>query len=268
MATSKKRKVDEARDEAQNPASSKVPGNSKTQMESASSEMQIKPVRIEARMEPASSEVQIKPAIIETQMEPTSSEAQIKPTRIEAQMELVSSEVQIKPTIFETEMKPASSEAKIEPTRIEAQMGPASGEVQIMPTIIEAQMEPASSEGQINSLAAKHRWCHLAVQHRWSPVKTSWIKTYCVKYKNNSFKRWDGKTAMIYGESLHSVCNTSEVYCGDKVKLPWTAKKGKIQYWNAVVVDGMENGSCKQPKNTVAADNTKNAKSSPTVQEA
>lgn len=84
-------------------------------------------------------------------------------------------------------------------------------------------------------------------------------KTYCVKYENNNSKRWDGKTVMIDGEWLHSVCNTSNVHCGDKVKLPWTAKKGKIQYWNAVVVDGMENGSCKQPKNAVAADNTKSS---------
>ena len=28
-----------------------------------------------------------------------------------------------------------------------------------------------------------------------------------------------------------------EIHCGDKIKFPWTAKKGKVQYWNAVVVD-------------------------------
>ena len=66
------------------------------------------------------------------------------------------------------------------------------------------------------------------------------------------------------GEWLHSVCNTSKIQCGDKVKLPWTAKKGKVQYWNAVVVDntGMECGDCAQPKSAVAAHNTKTVKSS------
>ena len=66
-----------------------------------------------------------------------------------------------------------------------------------------------------------------------------------IKYENNSSKRGHGKTVMIDEKSLYSVCNTSEVHFCDKVKLPWIAKKGKIQYWNAVVIDGMENGSCK-----------------------
>ena len=91
-------------------------------------------------------------------------------------------------------------------------------------------------------------------------------KTYCVKYENNNSRRWDDKMVMIDEEWLHSVCNTSEIHCGDKVKLPWTAKKGKMQYWNAVVVDGTESGSCKQPKNTIAANNTKTAKMSTSSQ--
>ena len=68
-------------------------------------------------------------------------------------------------------------------------------------------------------------------------IKPSNSKTYCVKYENNNSKRWDGKTVMIDGEWLHSVCNMCEIHCGDKIKLPWTAKKGKIQYWNAVFLD-------------------------------
>ena len=64
---------------------------------------------------------------------------------------------------------------------------------------------------------------------------------------------------MIDGEWLHSVCNMCEIHCGDKIKLPWTAKKGKIQYWNAVVVDdaGVECGDSAQSKSIVASDNTK-----------
>ena len=69
---------------------------------------------------------------------------------------------------------------------------------------------------------------------------------------------------MIDGEWLHSVCNMYEIHCGDKIKLPRTAKKGKIQYWNAVVVDdaGVECGDSAQSKSVVASDNTKNAISS------
>ena len=80
-------------------------------------------------------------------------------------------------------------------------------------------------------------------------MKPSNSKTYYVKYENNS-KRWDGKTVMIDGEWL--------------IKLPWTAKKGKIQYWNAVVVDdaGVECGDSAQSMSAVASDNTKNAISS------
>ena len=76
--------------------------------------------------------------------------------------------------------------------------------------------------------------------------------------------RWDDKTVMIDGEWLHSVCNMCEIHCGDKIKLPWTAKKGKIQYWNAVVVDdaGVECGDSAQSKSIIASDNTKNAISS------
>ena len=44
------------------------------------------------------------------------------------------------------------------------------------------------------------------------PCKDQLEKTYCVKCKNNSSKRWDGKTVMIDEESLYSVCNTSEVH--------------------------------------------------------
>ena len=69
---------------------------------------------------------------------------------------------------------------------------------------------------------------------------------------------------MIDGEWLHSVCNMCEIYCCDKIKLPWTAKKGKIQYWNGVVVHdaGGECGDSAQFKSMVASDNTKNAISS------
>ena len=94
----------------------------------------------------------------------------------------------------EPQVKPCSSE--------KPQMKPCSSK--------EPQMKPCSSEEpQIKSSNNKL-------------VR----KNYCIKYENNNSKRWDGKTD---GEWLHSVCNKSEIHCGDKVKLPWTAKKGNIQ---------------------------------------
>ena len=68
------------------------------------------------------------------------------------------------------------------------------------------------------------------------------------------------------GEWLHSVCNTSEIRYGDKIKLPWsrTANKGKVvkvQYLNAVVVDNTGGWLC-TTQDAVAADNIKTAKSS------
>ena len=60
----------------------------------------------------------------------------------------------------------------------------------------------------------------------------------------------DGKTMMIDGEWLHSVGNMCEIHCGDYIKLPRTTMKGKIQYWNAVVVDdaGVECGDSHNPR--------------------
>ena len=52
-----------------------------------------------------------------------------------------------------------------------------------------------------------------------------------------------------------------EIHCSDKLKLPWTAKKGKVQYWNAVVVDNAAMEST-QSKSVVTPESTKGAKSS------
>ena len=56
----------------------------------------------------------------------------------------------------------------------------------------------------------------------------------------NNSKRLDGKTVAIDGDWLQNVCGNTEIRCGDKIKLPWTAMKGKVQYWNAVVVDNAD----------------------------
>ena len=136
------------------------------------------------------------------------------------------------------QMKPINNEAQqMKPFNSEAQqMKPSNGEAQ--------QKKPSNGEVQ--------------------QMKPSNTKTYCVKYEDNNSKRWDGKTVMIDGEQLHSVCNMCEIHCGDKINLPWTAKKGKVQYWNAVVVDdaGVKCGDFAQSKSLVASDNTKNAISS------
>ena len=90
-----------------------------------------------------------------------------------------------------------------------------------------------------------------------SPSKDQLEKrTYFVKYENNNSKRWDGKTVVIDGDWLQNVCgNNTEIWCGDKIKFPWTAKKGKVQYWNAVVVDNTDAQS--------KTNNTSTAKSLP-----
>ena len=99
------------------------------------------------------------------------------------------------------------------------------------------QLEPSNSEEQQTKLGGK---------------------IYCVQYENNNSKRWDGKRVLIDGQWLHSVCDMSEIHCGDKIKLPWTAKKGKMQYWNVVVVDNTAMEST--PESTKGAKNSQKCK--------
>ena len=66
---------------------------------------------------------------------------------------------------------------------------------------------------------------------------------------------------MIDGEWLHSVCDMCEIHYSDNIRLPWTVKKGKIQYWNAVIVDNTAMEST-QSKSVVTPESTKGAKSS------
>ena len=60
---------------------------------------------------------------------------------------------------------------------------------------------------------------------------------YLVQYENNSSKRWDGRVLYIDGEWLESLYQPSKLSIGSKVKLPWSRKKGRITYWNGVIVD-------------------------------
>ena len=147
----------------------------------------------------------------------------------------------------------------------EEQTKPSSREEQTKQTKPSSREEQSNSEEQSSSVELTKPSSSVELTKPSSSVEPQIKPNYYVKYENNGSKRWDGKTVMIGGEWLHGVCNQSEIHCGDKVKLPWTAKKGKVQYWNAVVVDdaGMEGGSCKKPKSKVSADDTKKATSLP-----
>ena len=58
---------------------------------------------------------------------------------------------------------------------------------------------------------------------------------YCVRYKGNTSKRWDGREILLDAEWLESLYDPLELIVGKKVRLPWRAKGG-IQHWNAVVI--------------------------------
>ena len=53
---------------------------------------------------------------------------------------------------------------------------------------------------------------------------------YCVRYQNNSSKRWDGKMIWLDAEWLEELYNPSELVPGLEVKLPWATKGGKMSY--------------------------------------
>ena len=143
------------------------------------------------------------------------------------------------------EMKPSTGNSKeplMKPTNSEQpQMQPTNSEEPQIKTSFsnceKPQLEPSNSKEQRTKLGGK---------------------TYCIQYENNNSKRWDGKRVLINGQRLHSVCDMSEIHCGDKIKLPWTAKKGKVQYWNAVVVDNTAMEST--PESTKGAKNSQKCK--------
>ena len=123
----------------------------------------------------------------------------------------------------------------------------------------EPQMQPTNSEGpQIKTSFSNSEKPQLEPSNSEEQQTKLGGKTYCIQYENNKSKRWDGKRVLIDGQWLHSVCNISEIHCSDKIKLPWTAKKGKVQYWNAVVVDNTAMEST--PESTKGAKTLKNAK--------
>ena len=53
---------------------------------------------------------------------------------------------------------------------------------------------------------------------------------YCIRYKGNGSKKWDGKW-------LRSLYYHSELVPGNKLSLPWMGKGGRMSYWSAVLVD-------------------------------
>lgn len=62
-------------------------------------------------------------------------------------------------------------------------------------------------------------------------------KKYVVRFDGNNSKRWDGKEVWLDPEILDELYDSSELYNGANISVPWKGKGGKISHWNAVFVD-------------------------------
>ena len=62
-------------------------------------------------------------------------------------------------------------------------------------------------------------------------------KKYVVRFNGNNSKRWDGKEVWLDPEILDELYDSTELYDGASISVPWKGKGGKISHWNAVFVD-------------------------------
>lgn len=60
---------------------------------------------------------------------------------------------------------------------------------------------------------------------------------YVVRFNNNNSKRWDGKEVWLDPEVLDELYDSSELFDGANITVPWKGKGGKISHWNAVFID-------------------------------
>ena len=60
---------------------------------------------------------------------------------------------------------------------------------------------------------------------------------YIVRFDGNNSKRWDGKEVWLDTEVLDELYESSELFHGADVIVPWKVKGGKISHWKGVFVD-------------------------------
>ena len=60
---------------------------------------------------------------------------------------------------------------------------------------------------------------------------------YIVHFDGNNSKRWDGKEVWLDTEVLDELYESSELFHGANVIVPWKGKGGKISHWKGVFVD-------------------------------
>ena len=62
-------------------------------------------------------------------------------------------------------------------------------------------------------------------------------KQYVVRFTGNNSKRWDEKEVWLDSEILDELYDSTELFNGASVTVPWKGKKGKISHWKAVFID-------------------------------
>lgn len=60
--------------------------------------------------------------------------------------------------------------------------------------------------------------------------------TYCIRYENNNSPQWDGKEIILDAVQLEKY-PACELVPGKRVVVQYLSKKGKVEDWNAVIVE-------------------------------
>lgn len=60
---------------------------------------------------------------------------------------------------------------------------------------------------------------------------------YIVRFEGNNSKCWDGKEVWLDAEVLNELYESSELFDGANIIVPWKGKGGKISHWNAIFID-------------------------------
>jgi len=62
-------------------------------------------------------------------------------------------------------------------------------------------------------------------------------KQYVVRFENNNSKRWDGKEVWLDSEILDELYDSTELFHGANITVPWKCKGGRITHWKAVFIN-------------------------------
>ena len=60
---------------------------------------------------------------------------------------------------------------------------------------------------------------------------------YIVRFEDNNNKRWDGKEVWLNTKVLDELYDSSELFDGANVIVPWKGKGGKMSHWKGVFID-------------------------------